>query len=472
MSSTTMKTARAPGKSRGSTGLLAILLLGVFMAILDVAIANIALPMIGTGLHASGAELQLVLDGYIISYAVLLITGARLGALFGRRRMFLTGVVVFTLMSLACGFAWTSIALILFRFAQGIGAALMVPQVISMIQLNFDGAGRARALGLYGATISGGAIAGQIAGGLLVTANILGSEWRPCFLVNVPIGIGLLIAGLRALPRDTSTPGLKLDRGGLLCLAAAVLALVLPLALGHQVGWSAWTWACFALFVLLIVAFAFIERGSERRGGSPLVHGDLLRAPGMVVSSLAILVSLGGYGGILFLLTIYIQAGMGHSALVAGLVFLPSAVMFAIASMNWRRLPARWHRRVIPAGLALAAIAFAWIAYAARSGQISPGLEIAIGIFGTGMGLAFSTLFAFAVAHVPPVHAADASGVLTTVNQLGQVIGVAAYGSIYLSLATSHAQAPHAAMITSIAMAIGAAAAALIALGLPPAKEP
>ncbi|WP_181796688.1 MFS transporter [Streptomyces sp. WELS2] len=468
-------TANSAGKTgppasqaaEGSGPLLTILLLGVFMAILDVAIVNVAVPKIGTDLGASGAEQQLVIDGYIISYAVLLITGARLGALWGRRAMFLTGVVLFTLASLACGLAWTALALIVFRFVQGIGAALMVPQVISMIQLNFSGDARARALGRYGATISGGAIVGQVLGGVLVAANLFGTEWRLCFLVNVPIGIGLLLAGRRAIPRDTGTPGLGLDLAGLVTLMIAVFALVLPLVLGHQLDWPAWTWVSLALFVLIIPVFALFERRAERTGGSPLIHGRLLRAPGMVVSSLAILVSLGGYGGILFLLTVYVQSGMGHNALVAGLVFLPSAVMFAVSSLNWRRLPAHWHRRVIPAGLALAAVAFAGLALSARSGDINVGMEVSIGLFGTGMGLAFSTLFAFAVAHVPAANAADASGVLTTVNQLGQVIGVAAYGSVYLALASGTGGPSHAAFTTSLAMAAGAAVAALVALRLP-----
>ena len=449
-----------------------ILLFGVFMAILDVAIVNVAVPKIGTDLHASGAELQLVIDGYITAYAVLLITGARLGAMLGRRRMFLVGVAVFTLASLVCGLAWSPIELISFRFVQGIGSALMVPQVISMIQLNFSGDSRARALGWYGATISCGAIVGQVLGGVLVSADLFGTQWRLCFLVNVPIGIALLATGLRVLPRDTRTPGVKLDLPGLVTLMVAVFALVLPLVLGHQVGWPAWTWLSLVVFVLLTAVFTVLERRAERNQGSPLIHGRLLRAPGMVVSALAILVALGNYGGILFLLTVHVQSGLGHGALVAGLVFLPSAVMFAVSSLNWRRLPSHWHRRAIPAGLLLAALSFVWLAYGVRGGQITVGMEAAIGCFGAGMGLAFSTLFAFAVAHVEPAHAADASGVLTTVNQLGQVIGIAAYGSIYLALFDTRADASHAAVITAVAMAVGGAVAAAIALALPARNLP
>jgi MFS family permease len=376
----------AAKESGGSGGLLAILLLGVFMAILDVAIVNVAVPRIGTDLNASGAELQLVIDGYIIAYAVLLVTGARLGARLGHRQVFLTGVAVFTLASLACGLSWAPIELIAFRFIQGIGAALMVPQVISMIQLCYGGDARARALGRYAATISCGAIVGQVLGGVLVAANLFGTQWRLCFLVNVPIGVTLLARGLRALPRGEGSPGLKLDLAGLVTLMLAVFALVMPLVLGHQVGWPTWTWLSLGAFIVLTALFALVDRRADRNGASPLIHGRLLRAPGMVVSALAILVSLGGYGGILFLLTVHVQSGLGRSPLVAGLVFLPSAVMFAITSLNWRRLPARWQRRMIPAGLLLSALAFAALALSMLGGHINVGMEIAIGCFGAGMG--------------------------------------------------------------------------------------
>lgn len=451
--------------------LLSIILTGVFIAILDVAIANVAAPSVGADLHASGAELQLVVAGYIITYAVLLITGARLGDMLGRRNMFLIGVTVFTVASLACGLAWNAPALIVFRFVQGSGAAFMVPQVLSLIQLHFTGLARAKALSTYAAVIAGGAIVGQVAGGLLVNANILGSEWRPVFLVNVPIGIALLAAGLKHLPRDNGHPGRKLDPAGLVTLTVAVFALVLPLVLGHQVGWPLWTWLSLAVAVIFGIIFIVVERRAGRTDGHPLIHGKLLRAPGMTVGALGILAAMANYGGILFLLTLHVQEGLGYRPLIAGLVFLPSAVMFAVASLNWRKLPASWHRRLVPSGLLLAALAFAGLALSVRAGNINIGMEISIGCFGLGMGAAFSPLFAFALTHVPPTDAANASGVLSTVNQLGQVIGVAVYGTVFLSLFHTPANSPHAAMITALIMAVGGVFAAGISLALPSNKK-
>jgi EmrB/QacA subfamily drug resistance transporter len=451
--------------------MLAIILTGVFMAILDVAIVNVAAPTIGKVMGATGAQLQLVVAGYIIAYAVLLITGARLGDLLGRKRMFLAGMLIFTVASLLCGVAWSTVALILFRLVQGVGAALIVPQVLSLIQLNFEGLQRARALGLYAAVIAGGAIAGQVLGGVLVAANLFDTQWRLVFLINVPIGLLALLAGVRRLPDDEGHPGRKLDLPGVLVLSVAVLALVLPLTLGHQLGWPAWTWISLAGAAVLAIVFVFVERATGRGGGAPLVSGPLLRAPGMVVGVVAILAAMANYGGILFLLTLFVQQGLGHGPLVAGVVFLPSAVAFAITSLNWRKLPVTWHRRMVPLALLVAALSFVGLALSMRTGHITVGMELSIMFFGTGMGLAFSPLFAFALAHVPPVNAADASGVLSTVNQLGQVIGVAAYGTIFLSLFHVQADAPHAAMVTAFVMAIGGAVAAVTTLALPPAKQ-
>ena len=467
MTETTAESTAAVATEDSSRGLLAIVLTGVFVATLDVAIANVAAPRIGTDLHASGADLQLVVAGYMITYAVLIVTGARLGDKAGRRKLFLTGVAVFTAASLACGLAWAALALIIFRFVQGAGAALMVPQVLSLIQLHFKGAARAKALSTYAAVIACGAIAGQIVGGVLVTADIFGSQWRPVFLVNVPIGLVLLIAGARTLPEDEPNPGRKLDLPGLATLALAVFALVLPLVLGHQLGWPAWTWVSLALCVVFAGCFVLVEGRAARTGGSPLIRGELLRAPGLVVGALGLLAATASYGGILFLTTLFIQDGLGHSALVAGLVFLPSACAFGFTSLSWRRLPPSWHRSLPPAGLLLTALASLGLALAMHTGHISVWMELCILCFGLGMGTAFSPMFTIVLSKVAPIYAADASGVLTTVSQLGQIIGVAVYGSVFLSLFHAPSDAAHAGLVAGLVMAGGGLLGSLVSLGLP-----
>src|ERR1700721_1261849 len=186
--------------ARGRWLMLVVPLAGQFMALLDLTSVNVAIPTIGRTLHASGAELQLVVAGYTVSYAMMLITGARLGDLYGRRRVFLAGIAVFTLASLTCGIAPGIGVLIGARFVQGAGAAAMMPQIMSVIQVRFDGAARARALSAYTAVLSSGFVAGQVVGGVLVTANLFGQTWRPVFLVNVPIGLAVLALGPRVVP--------------------------------------------------------------------------------------------------------------------------------------------------------------------------------------------------------------------------------------------------------------------------------
>ena len=239
---------------------LAVVLIGQFMAVLDASIVNVAAPSIHASLHASGAGLQLVVAGYTITYAVLLVTGARLGDILGHRRVFLAGLVLFTLASLGCGLAGTASLLIALRLGQGVGAALMIPQVLSLIQRTHAGPARARAMSRYAAVLAGGAVVGQIVGGLLISANLFHSGWRPVFLVNVPIGVLLLVVGARALPHGKGEPGRTLDLPGLLLLTPAVLAFVLPLVLGQPERWPAWGWVVMAASVPLVAAFAAAER--------------------------------------------------------------------------------------------------------------------------------------------------------------------------------------------------------------------
>lgn len=428
--------------------LLALILTGQFMAVLDASIVNVAIPTIRLDLKASGSDLQLIVAGYVIAYAVLLITGARLGMRFGFRRAFMWGLALFTLASFACGVAPSSQALIIVRAIQGGGAALMVPQVFSLIQRNFTGPARAQALSLWAATLALGGLVGQVLGGVLVSADLLGTGWRPVFLVNVPIGLVLLVASFRFLPVDESAPARPLDLGGLISLAAAVLLVIVPLVLGHEQGWPAWTFVSLALSVVAIVVFALIERSVERRGGAPLISERVLRAPGMRAALIAIILALAAYGGFLFTFTQHLQGGLRDTALQAGLTFVPLAAGFALSSLNWRRLPAGWHQLVIPAGCVIAAIGYLLVGLTVANGGTG-GLLLPLALFiaGFGQGMAASPILTIALSKVAPQDAPDASGVLTTIIQLGLVIGVATFGSVFLTEAVVPGAHPTASAI-------------------------
>jgi MFS family permease len=461
--------------ARGRWLMLIVLLAGQFMALLDVTIVNVAMPTIGRTLHASGAELQLVVAGYTVSYAMLLITGARMGDLYGRRRMFMAGVAVFTLASLTCGIAPSVGVLIAARFVQGAGAAAMMPQIMSVIQVRFEGAARARALSAYTAVLSSGFVAGQVIGGVLVTANLFGQAWRPVFLVNVPIGLALLALVPRVVPRDE--PGSRsrqLDLVGLAIAVPAVFLVVLPLMLGHQENWPGWMFACIALGLVLATVFVGVERRIADRGGDPLLNLAVLRAPGLVPGLAAVAVLMITYGGFLFSFALHLQAGLGDSALRAGLTFAPCALVFGACGYFWRRLPTSWHHLLAPLSCLAAVGGYLAVAWALRSGG-SGGFLLQAGLIVTGAGLAlgFSPLVTHALVGVPLRHAADASGVLTTTIQLGQAVGVAIFGSLFLTLdtgggATAPAVSGHALAVTMSWLA-GAMLLA-VAAGIPLAR--
>ncbi|WP_280339989.1 MFS transporter [Nocardia neocaledoniensis] len=425
---------------RRAVAVLVVILTGQFMAVLDAAIVNVAIPSIRADLGTGGAALQLIVAGYVIAYAVLLISGARLGDRVTQRRAFLAGLAVFTVASLACGLAWDAVSLIVFRFAQGAGAAAMVPQVMTLIQRTFTGAARARALSLYAAIISGGMVAGQILGGLIVDADLAGSGWRGVFLVNVPIGAALLVVAPRVLPATPPSTERRLDLPGLLTLTATVLLLVVPLVLGRELGYPAWTWLCAGAGALGVAVFAGIERRVAARGGEPLFSPRVLAAPGLLLTATTLLLIMTSFGGWLFATAIHLQGELGYSALRAGVQFLPMGVTFALAGLYWDRLPRRWHSAMIPGGLLLSAVAPAWLAVLLREGAaLGPAAALALALLGLGTGLAFSPLMTRALATVPMTLAADASGILVTSVQLGVVVGIAVFGSVFFAVVTSSA---------------------------------
>ena len=454
--------------------MLIVLLAGQFMALLDVTIVNVAMPTIGRSLHASGAELQLVVAGYTVSYAMMLITGARLGDLYGRRRMFLAGVAVFTVASLICGIAPGIGILIAARFVQGAGAAAMMPQIMSVIQVRFEGAARATALSAYTAVLSSGFVAGQVIGGVLVTANLFGQTWRPVFLVNVPIGLAVLALVPRVVPQDQPKGGRQLDLAGLAIAVPAVFLVVLPLMLGHQEDWPGWVFACIAVGLVLAVTFVLVEGRIADRGGDPLLNLAVLRAPGLVPGLAAVAVLMITYGGFLFSFALHLQAGLGDSALRAGLTFAPCALVFGFCGYFWRRLPSASHQLLAPAGCLVAVGGYLAVAFVLHSGAAGGlALQVAMVVTGASLALGFSPLVTHALVRVPLHQAADASGLLTTTIQLGQAVGVATFGSLFLTLDADPGRAVPATSGHALAVTLAWLAGAMVfgaAAGIPLAR--
>ncbi len=447
---------KQPAIHRGR--LLGVLLIGPFMAQADATIVNLATPSIHAGLGASGAALQLVVGGYLIALAVLLITGARLGQAYGYRRAFLAGVSVFSLASLACGLAPSAAVLVAARVLQGAGAAVMFPQTLTGIQLHFTGADRARAIGRYAMALSAGAVSGQVLGGLLVSADVAGLGWRTVFVVNVPIGLTAVVAALRFLPADDGGRS-RLDLTGVGLLSASVLLLVVPLTLGRSAGWPDWAWACLSASLPVTAAFVAVERWIAATGGAPLLNVHLLAVPVVRCGLAALAVATSSYYALMFTLAQYLQDGLGWSAIASGLTLVPWVAAFGLAGNVVRRLPdSRW----LPAGgCLLLAAAFAGIAAGLFAGQRGAALLAPLfGVGGLGLGIQFAALAGRMTAAVQPRYAPDISGVSSTVIQIGGSIGVAAIGALYLGLAH---QAAHAFAVTTMALSFLAGLASIAA---------
>lgn len=415
---------------------LAVLLTATFMTTIDNTIVNVAVPSIRSDLQATGGEIQLVVASYFITYAVLLITGARLGDLQGYRRLFLVGLAIFILASLACGLAPDVRLLILARAAQGAGAAMLAPQVLSGIQLEFDGQAKARAIGYYSVAIAGGAVAGQVLGGALVGADLFGAGWRSIFLVNVPLGLFGLLAALRYLPRWEGSADGRLDLAGVGAFSLAILLFLVPLTLGREAGWPLWAFIGLALSGPALWLFVDVERRVDARGGYPLLDLELLRRPVIAFGLLAQSALTVTASGLLFVLAIYLQDGLGRSALYSGLMLAPWIVAFGVASRFHRSLPPRTRRLASPLGFV--ALAAAFLVLAASSvvrPPDGPFLAAVLGVGGIGTGLGFTGIVDHLTSRVGPGHAADLSGLIGTNSEVFGAVGVATFGSLFLALA-------------------------------------
>jgi MFS family permease len=434
---------------------LLILLAGQAMASMDGSILAVTAPSLRADLHATGAELQLVVAMYTITLAALVVTGARLGDLLGHRRAFLLGLAGFTLASLAGGLAPTPAALIGARALQGAAGAVMTPQVLSIIQLRFEGETRARAIGGYSLILALGVAAGQVLGGLVVGAHLLGAAWRPALLLNAPVGAALLVASRRGLPVTPPGPRRRLDWAGVALLSSALLSLVLPLTLGRDAGWPPWVWPCLAGSTLALAAFAAVEARVTRRGGDPLFDLGVLRLPGVAAGAAAVLLVMAAYAGFLLSLTLHLQDGLRFSPLRAGLTFAAYAAGFATASLAWTRLGVaarRWLPALGPLVMGASLLAVGLVA----AGGGWPLAFTAPPLFAAGVGHAcgFSPLASRLTAAVRPERAAHTSGLLLTASLVGGVLGVAGFAGVYLSVSPGGSAAALAATTGVIAAAL------------------
>ena len=460
------------GAARSRTVATAVLIVATFMDLMDSTITNVALPTIGADLGATPEQLEWTVAGYVIAFATLLITGGRLGDIFGHRRIFVIGLVGFTLASLGAALSQTGDLLVAARVLQGGFAGIMMPQVLSSVQVMYAPEERAPILGLIGALSSLGAVGGLILGGWLVTADLLGMGWRSVFLVNVPVGVVLVAAALLFVPRSRSEHPLRPDLLGVLLGGLGVFLVVFPLTDGRAAGWAWWIWAMLLAAPLVIAAFTWQQRHMLKVHGSPLLPLPLFRDRGFASGQLVQVLSSIGNGGFVLIVLFYVQSALGFMALAAGLTLLPfalgSMVAAPLAILATKRL-GRW--AVLLGGMVQAA-ALAWVLWTIWSAGASLTgwhLTVPLALTGAGMMTLIMPLTTITLESVPTQDAGAASGTLTTFSQIGMVLGVALAGALFFGILQGSGDA-HDAVTTALWVPVAAyALAGLASLTMPTA---
>jgi len=436
---------------------LGVVLTASFMVLLDISIVNVAIPSIQRNLGASFGQVQLVLAGYQLAYAVVLITGGRLGDIFGRKRLFMTGMAGFVLASAACGFARNADMLVISRVIQGLMAALMYPQVLSVIQVVFPPRERGAAFGMFGAVIGLATIAGPLVGGLLIGSQTDTERWRLIFLVNLPIGIGALTAAWFLLRESRAPRARRLDIVGVLLASGALGLLTYPLVEGRDQGWPAWSFIMLAASLPLLVVFVLYERVKTRRDGSPLVELSMFRDRAFSAGTGLSAFFFSAIPAFFLIFSLTLQIGLGFTPLRSGLTTLPWSVATAISSVVSVRLAPRLGKRILQFGSVLLTLGMVGIILTVRArGTALDGPELipALVVAGLGMGCIIAPLINIILAGISQGDAGSASGVLTTMQQVGGAMGVAVIGVIFFGLIGGRADTSSAAVVPQLRTAL------------------
>ncbi|MFF5250126.1 MFS transporter [Streptosporangium sp. NPDC000095] len=447
---------------------LTVCLVAGFMTLLDVSIVNVALPSIRAGLEAPQSTLQWVVSGYALTFGLVLVPAGRFGDTHGRRNAFVFGVVLFTVASAAAGLAQNPTLLVVARLVQGIAGGVINPQVSGLIQQLFRGAERGRAFGMLGTVIGISTAIGPLLGGVLINLGGYTDGWRLVFYVNVPIGILAVLLAYRYIgpAAKESRPRQTMDPVGVLLLAASVLLVLLPLVEGQEWGASA-RWPALLAGLALLAAFVAWERRYGRHH-QPVVDLSLFRRRSYALGALLGALYFAGFTAIFFILTLYLQNGLGYSALEAGLATTPFAAGSAVTSLFSGRFVTRLGRPLVVAGLVTVAVSLAVTALAV---ELVPGPHVAwatavpLLLAGLGSGLVISPNQTLTLSEVPVPEAGTAGGVLQTGQRIGAAVGIAAIGSVFLSEVASsdgdYATAFRHALLVTIAFVLVALVVAI-----------
>lgn len=434
---TTTTSSGGPGDRRRWLA-LAVVMTAAFMDLVDVTIVNIAIPSIERDLSASFGSIQWITAGYALAFAAGLITGGRLGDIYGRKRLFLLGITGFTLASALCGFAANPEMLVASRLLQGAMAAMMVPQVLAIIHVTFPAHERGKVFGMFGAIVGLGAVSGPLLGALLTQWNLFGLEWRPIFLINLPVGIAGVILGRRFITESKAPKALRLDVVGVVLVTGALLMLIYPLTRGRELGWPLWGHLCMAGSVLVFAAFVAYEKAKTRKDGSPLVELSLFKVKSFA-AGIAVQLTFGVTLGVFFLVwTLYMQIGLGWSPLHAGLTGLPFSIAVSTAAgLSVQKLVPRFGRKVLQCGaltMAVGVLIYIWEAGQYGSDITSWQMLPPLVVMGAGMGLIVAPLTDAVLSDVPREHSGSASGLINTVQQMGTALGLGLVSVVFFGV--------------------------------------
>jgi EmrB/QacA subfamily drug resistance transporter len=428
----------------------AVVLAAMIMNLLDSTIVNVAAPSIQRDLGMSSSALEWIAAAYTLAIAVGLMTGGRLGDMFGRKRMLMTGLAGFVIASAACAFAWSPGSLIAARVLQGLAAAMLTPQAFGLIRDLFPPAQMSKAFAALGPVIGLSTVAGPIVAGLLLKANLLGTGWRALFLINLPLGIFALVVGARVLPaRPAQERKVRLDGVGTALLAAVSFLLVFPLVDGRGLGWPAWIFGVLAATIPVLAAFAWQQRCRVRSGRTPLVELSVLRKRSYVSGVLFVLVFFAAIVGFSLTMGLFLQIGLGFTAIHASLLLAAMAGGAFIGSGVGAWAATAVGRPILHIGLAIMAVGTLVLYFSLTSVSGAVGaLDLIPGmaVFGIGMGMIFVPLFSIIMGEIDDHEVGSASGLLESSQQLGASLGVAILATLFFSTISLEKGGPHAAM--------------------------
>jgi EmrB/QacA subfamily drug resistance transporter len=442
---TALLSSEPVGESSGTTGkglvatpyalrwvVLAVVLAADCMDLVDSTILNVAGPSIRRSLGGAASTLQWFSAAYPLAFAVLLVTGARLGDIFGRRRLFLIGSAGFTIASAACALANSPSTLIALRAIQGGFGALLVPQGFGMLKEVFAEEDMSTVFSAYGPVLGLSALAAPILAGVLTDANPWGTEWRSVFLINVPVGLFAFFTAVKVLPRGATHSGTRLDVPGMLLVGSAFVAIIYPLIQGQVAGWPLWMFGLLAAGLVLLGVFVIYE---HHRRHAPLIEPSLLKNRTYISGIAVALAFFGAFSGLLLDASLFCQLGEHFSAIHAGLTLVPMTMGMLVGMGLSFSLAAKLGRHLLHIGIALVAAGAVALALSVTGahGASTWALAPSLVVIGVGAGSSFGKLFDFTLAGVAMNEVGSASGVLTAVQQLAAAIGVAVMGSIFFS---------------------------------------